>query len=73
MPEDKQRFASHISVAKAKENGLTCRELKGTMKDIFAWWHSDAVDEERRSGFLSNKQFIMPREEGILKKWKERQ
>jgi nucleoside-diphosphate-sugar epimerase len=57
----------------AIQNGLTFTPLAKSVIDIYDWWHSDAVSEERRSKMISGEESIMSKEQKILVTWKEYQ
>lgn len=56
----------------AVANGLTFRPLADSVRDIYNWWHSDAVSEESRKKLLSGPDTLMMREKAIIAKWKAR-
>ncbi len=51
-------------------NGLTFRPLAQSSIDIFGWWNSDAVTEERRKKMVSGEGSLMSREKSIIEAWK---
>lgn len=70
LPEGNNYGSSRVNNDKAIENGLTFRPLTESVKDIHAWWYSDAVTEEQRNAFEKNPESVLMREDQILKKWK---
>jgi 2'-hydroxyisoflavone reductase len=72
MPSENNVGSALINNQKAIENGLVFRHLTTSIKDIYNWWFSDAVSEERRKKFEANTNSVLAREQAILKKWKER-
>lgn len=70
MPTENNAGSAIINNQKAIENGLLFRPLTTSIKDIYNWWHSDAVSEERRSAFEGNSTTILAREKAIIEKWK---
>jgi 2'-hydroxyisoflavone reductase len=70
MPIENNAGSARINNQKAIENGLLFRPLTTSIKDIYNWWHSDAVSEERRSAFEGNSTTILAREKAIIEKWK---
>ena len=70
--EDKYEYGSAlIDNSKAKENGLTFRNLNTSIKETYDWWYSDALTQEQRDKFEKNPQTTFFKEQEILKKWKE--
>lgn len=70
LPEGNNYGSSRVNNDKAIENGLTFRPLTESVKDIHAWWYSDAVTEEQRNAFEKNPESVLMREDQILQKWK---
>ena len=58
-----------ISNKLALENGLTIRPLKESMTDIYNWWYSDAIPQERRDNVENDPKSILSREKSILEDW----
>ena len=58
--------------SKAIEAGLQFRPLSDTVQATKAWWHSDAVTQERRDNILSGERSFMNKEKDILAKWRDR-
>lgn len=53
-------------------NGLTFTPLAESVRDIHAWWNSDAVKEDKRAKLLSGPDSLAKRESEILTAWKAR-
>jgi 2'-hydroxyisoflavone reductase len=70
MPTGNNQGSAKISNQKAKENGLTFRPLKTTMKDTLDWWNSDAVSQEHRDKVEHDPNSILIREQSIIEDWK---
>jgi 2'-hydroxyisoflavone reductase len=70
--EDKYGYGSaRIDNTKAKENGLTFRDLNTSIKETHDWWYSNALSDEIRNKFEKNPQSVYFREQEILSKWKQ--
>lgn len=70
--EDEYEYGSaRIDNSKAKENGLTFRDINTSIKETHDWWYSDALTDEMRDKFEKNPKTIFYREQELLKKWKE--
>lgn len=69
MPEGKNYGSSRVNNEKAIANGLTFRPLTESVKDIHAWWYSDAVTEEKRQEYENGPDSLLMREADILEKW----
>ncbi len=70
MQDEYSYGSARVNIDKAKENGLTYRNLKDSVKDMYDWWYSDALTDERRNKFEGNPNTVFAREEEILSKWK---
>lgn len=70
MPEGKNEGSAKINNQKAKENGLSFRPLVESVKDIYDWWYSDAISQERRDKVALDPKSILIREQAIIAKWK---
>ncbi len=62
--------SARVNNAVAVANGLTFTPLAASVRDIFEWWHSEAVTEERRVKMLRGSDSLMAREKSILAAWK---
>jgi len=56
---------------KAIANGLTFRPLKKTVKDIYDWWISSVLTNDRRFKFELDEKNVFIREKAILDTWKQ--
>jgi len=56
---------------KAIANGLTFRPLKKTVKDIYDWWISSVLTNDRRFKFELDEKNVFIREKAILDSWKQ--
>lgn len=54
-------------------NGLSFTPLAKSVIDIFHWWNSDAVSEDRRIKMVSGEDSIMRKEKEMLASWKKYQ
>jgi 2'-hydroxyisoflavone reductase len=72
MPVDENYGIARVSNARAIANGLTFRPLAASIGDIYAWWHSENVPEERRTQLVSGERSLMAREPSILADWRNR-
>lgn len=70
MPSGNNRDSAKISNVHAVKNGLKFRPIQESVKDIYNWWHSDAVSQEQRDKISANAESILNREAEIIKKWK---
>jgi 2'-hydroxyisoflavone reductase len=64
--------SARIDNSKAKENGLTFRNLNTSIKETHDWWYSGALTQEQRDQFEKNPQGVYAKEQELLKKWKEK-
>lgn len=53
-------------------NGLTFTPLAESVRDIHAWWNSDAVTEAKRTNMISGANALMSKEKKIIADWKAR-
>jgi 2'-hydroxyisoflavone reductase len=70
LPLDEHYASARIANDRAREAGLTFRPLATTIRDVYEWWHSDAVDEERRSRLLTHPRSLLVREPELLAAWR---
>ncbi len=70
MPTGENYGSARINNQSAIANGLTFTPLAKSVGDIYEWWHSDAVEEERRQKMVSGEKSLMTREKEILAAWK---
>ena len=72
MPVGNNFGSARVSNARAIANGLTLTPLADSVRDIFEWWHSDAVTGERRARLVSGERSLMRREAEIIAAWRAR-
>lgn len=72
MPIGDNAGSARVSNHKAIEHGLTFTPLADSVRDIYDWWHSDAVTDERRTNLTSGPRSLMAREAEILSAWNAR-
>jgi len=72
MPVGDYEGSAYINIQRAVANGLTYRPLAQTTAATLDWWHSDAVDEERREAMVSGPRSLMTREPEIIAAWRAR-
>ena len=70
-PIGKNYGSSRAANQKAITAGLTFRDLKTSVKEMYDWWYSDAITQEQRDKFEKNPKGVLANEQEILKKWKE--
>ena len=72
MPEGDNYGSARINNQKAISSGLTFTPLAKTIWDVFEWWHSDAVTEDRRNNLWTGEKSILAKEPAVLKAWKNK-
>jgi 2'-hydroxyisoflavone reductase len=72
MPVGNNFGSARANNQHAIENGLTLTPLSKSVSDIYEWWNSDAVTEERRLKMVSGENGLMSIEKAIIKEWKAR-
>ncbi len=72
MPVGNDAGSARVNFERALAHGLTHRPLAESMRDIYEWWHSDAITEERRVNMVSGEKSLMAREASIIAAWKAR-
>ena len=72
MPVGNNLGSATINNTKGIANGLTFRPLPKSMKDIYDWWYSDALTQERRDQFELKPESTLMREAAIIEAWNER-
>ena len=70
MTDEKHFGSARVSNIKAINNGLTFRSLNTSVKEIYNWWKSDSITQERRDLLEKNQRSVLVREKEILEKWK---
>ncbi|MCB0594068.1 MAG: hypothetical protein KDD28_08250, partial [Phaeodactylibacter sp.] len=71
MPTGDNAGSALVSNQLGIANGLTFTPLAESVRDIYEWWQSDAVPEERRIEMVSGEGSLMAREEEIIAAWKK--
>ena len=71
MPTGDNAGSALVSNQLGIANGLTFTPLAESVRDIYEWWQSDAVPEERRIKMVSGEGSLMAREEEIIAAWKK--
>jgi len=72
MPVKNNEGSALVSNRMGVEAGLTYTPLAESVRDIYEWWHSSAVTEERRTNMVSGQRSLMAREAEIIAAWKAR-
>ena len=72
MPDGKFEGMCSADNSSAVKAGLTFTPLATTLQDIYEWWHSDAVSEERRNNMMTGENSPLTFEKKIIKAWKNR-
>ena len=71
MPEGNNFGSATIDNSRGIANGLTFRPLTRSMKDIYDWWYSNSLTQERRDQFESKPGSVLMRETDIIEAWKK--
>lgn len=71
LPEGENFGSARINFAKALENGLTYRPLATSCQDIFKWWNSGVVPEERKKELLHGKGSLYSKRKLLLEGWRK--
>jgi 2'-hydroxyisoflavone reductase len=69
-PIGKNYGSSRAANQKAIAAGLTFRDLKTSVKEMYDWWYSDALTQEQRDKFEKNPKGVLMKEQDLLAKWK---
>ena len=72
MPVGDNAGSALVNNKLAVANGLTFRPLAESVRDIYNWWHSDAVTDEKRNKLISGTNSLMTKEKAIIAEWKAR-
>jgi 2'-hydroxyisoflavone reductase len=70
MPVGDNFGSARVDNRRALERGLTFTPLADSMRDLYEWWLSDAVSEERRAALTTAERSLMAREPTILAAWR---
>ena len=71
MPEPNTVGSALVNNQHAIANGLSFTPLAQSVRDIYEWWYSDAVSEERRQKLEAGADSTMAKEKMILRVWKK--
>jgi 2'-hydroxyisoflavone reductase len=69
MPVGDNHGSARVNNRQALQRGLTFTPIADSMRDLYEWWLSDAVSEERRSALTTAATSLMAREPAILAAW----
>lgn len=72
MPVGDNAGSALVNNARAISNGLTFTALAESVRDIYDWWHSEAVTEERRNKLVSGNASLMKKEKDLIAEWRKR-
>lgn len=72
MPTGENYGSARTNPQLGIQNGLTYTPLANSVQDIYEWWDSEAVSDERRTRMISGAESLMAREAEILQAWKGR-
>lgn len=72
MPVGDNYGSARVANERAIERGLTFTPLADSMRDLYEWWLTDAVPEERRAALTTAATSLMPREPAIVVAWRAR-
>jgi 2'-hydroxyisoflavone reductase len=70
MPVGDNAGSARVSNERALERGLAFTPLADSMRDLYEWWLSGAVPEERRATLTTAATSLMAREPAILAAWR---
>ena len=70
MPRGIYYGMSKASTARAKEYGIQYRPLATTMRNLYDWFTSEVVPEERRAAMIEGSDSYFMFEQNLLKAWK---
>ncbi len=72
MPVGNNAGSALINNSWAISNGLKFTPLAESVRDIYDWWHSEAVTEERRNKLVAGNASLMKKEKDLIAEWKKR-
>lgn len=72
MPTGNDAGSARVNNKHGINHGLTFRPLAESVRDIYEWWHSEAVSDERRAKMINAEDSLIVREPSILAAWKSR-
>jgi 2'-hydroxyisoflavone reductase len=70
MPVGDNFGSARVSNQRAIAGGLVFTPLADSMRDLYEWWLTDAVSEERRAALTTAATSLMARESAILAAWR---
>jgi 2'-hydroxyisoflavone reductase len=70
-PVGKNYGSSKVANKKAIAAGLTFRDLKTSVIEMYDWWNSNSITQEQRDSFEEDPKSVLIKEQEVLKKWKE--
>jgi 2'-hydroxyisoflavone reductase len=72
MPIGDNYGSARVNNRRAIERSLSFTPLADSMRDLYDWWLTDAVPEERRAALTTAATSLMARESEILAAWRSR-
>jgi 2'-hydroxyisoflavone reductase len=72
MPVGDNYGSARVNNNRAIGRGLALTPLADSMRDLYEWWLTDAVSEERRARLTTAATSLMAREPAILAAWRAR-
>jgi 2'-hydroxyisoflavone reductase len=72
MPVGDNYGSARVNNERALARGLTFTPLADSMRDLYEWWMTDAVSNERRARLTTDPGSLMAREATILEAWRQR-
>ena len=72
MPDGKFAGMCSADNSSAVKAGLVFTPLANTLQDIYEWWQTDAVTEERRNNMLTGEDSVLSLEKKIIETWGNR-
>ena len=72
MPVGDNYGSARANNARAIQRGLTFTPLADSMRDLYEWWLTDAVSDQRRQRLTAAATSLMAREPAILSAWRTR-
>jgi 2'-hydroxyisoflavone reductase len=72
MPVGDNYGSARVNNERALQRGLSFTPLADSMRDLYDWWLTDAVSEDRRAALTTAATSLMAREAAILAAWRSR-
>ena len=72
MPVGDNYGSARVNNERASARGLELTPLANSMRDLYEWWLTDAVSNERRATLTTAERSLMAREPAILAAWRAR-